>query len=199
MRGTELSHAHLPRAQLRSENEALVTGQRTRCATDAAHFLANDDGALDVGAPVDDRDAVITYDERRGRLEGGLHRATPSQRSPAIADTRAKSQLDSVGEMTLVSEHPSGADVCDELHQRLAVRVLQVLRSQPVTVEVEQERAFGQRDPGDSVGRVSGPASAAGTGPAGWNRSGAFDRHTRMSIATPIRPPLNFTPLGKRG
>jgi len=187
----ELGGAQLGGSELSREDHSLISRELARGTANLAHFLAHDDLALDVGATVDYRDAVVAFCERQGGLKRGLHRTAAAYRASTVSDAGVETQLERVAEMPLVRVRATGANVRDELEHGLAVTVFEILMAESVAVEMKQQRAFRERDYRDRLRLVSGEGLECAAR-AGRDRSAVSARHTPMSFAGGIRPPLNF-------
>lgn len=197
--GAELGRAHVVWTQLGSEGHPLIRGQLTCRAAHPAHLLARDHDALDVSASVDDRDALAAFGERERALERRGHRATPTQGSLTVPDARVEAQLESICEMSIIREPAALANMRDQLEYGLAEAVLEVLMAESVSAEMKKERALGERDDRNGLGRVNRAGPEPQARAVSWNRSSASGRHTPMSLGTLVRPPLNFLSRRARG
>src|SRR5437588_2610878 len=194
----ELGGARLGGSQLGREDHSLISRELARGASDLAYFLAHDDIALDVGAAVDYRDAVVASCERQRGLERRLHRAAAADRASAISDARVEAQLERIAEMPVVRICATSANVHDELEHGLAIAILEILAPESMAIEMEEQGALRERDHRDRFRRVSGEGRAR-TACSARDRSAASARHTPMSFARSIRPPLNFVARRARG
>jgi len=199
MPATELSRAFLAGRELRGEDHSLISCELTRGATHLTHFLAHDHGALHVRTPVDHHSALFVFRERQRGLERGLHRAAAAQRAAPVVDPRREPELEGIADMPRVGKRTARANMCDELEHRLAVAILEVLSTEPVAIQMQQQRALGGRDGRNGLRRVRCASQKSRTRAAAGNRSCPSGRHTPMSLAAAIRPPLNFMPASVFG
>jgi hypothetical protein len=192
---TPAARAALLVGELRGDHPPLIVGQLTQRAAQRTQLLARQHQRLDRGACVDQLDLLVGVTRQRGRvLHGGLDRAASAERPSAIAYTREKTQLESVGGVLAANERTTASHACDELERRLAVTVFEIVTSQPVTVNAQQQLAARLRDDRDVIRHIPRTCS--------WRRRGfavgdsfllpTAGRHMSMSLRTPPTPPSDF-------
>jgi hypothetical protein len=183
---------------LTGQEKPLIRGQLSCKGLDAPKFLAQENQLLELSARVNELERFLSEAvERNGGLDCGLNRAAARERPSSVVHPGQESLLERVRRVGSARETPAATSVRDQLERGLAVAVLQILRSQPVTVDAQQDPTLGVCDLGHELGLVEEAQSGEcavrlrGCSMCLRLRSG---RHMCMSHATACRPPSQFAP-----
>jgi len=178
--------------ELRTEYPSLILGEGSCRAPDAAKIVPCKHDRLDRRSRVDYLNPGDADVDKPGFLERGLHRTAPADCSPAIAHARQEAQLDGIRDMPAIGKDAVAAGTRDQLENRLAVAVLEILPPQSMAMHTEQQVALGARNDRDLLREIR---PAAGSRPArvfvavDSFSAGASGRHMSMSLAVSPRPP----------
>lgn len=188
---TELGALHL-QGDLTCQHQALVRGERARVPAQPFEIVTDERHSLGLRARVHHIDRALLAGERDCALERGLHRAASSQGPPSVVNSRQEALLDHVGDVRAAGKAPSATSLDDELERGLAEAVLQVLASQPVSMNPQQQIATGaghQRHRGRRILARRGPPRSPGLESSACCFAPASGRHTRMSSKGALTPP----------
>lgn len=195
----ELLAVHV-QSQLAGENQPLVIGELLGHLPQAAKLQASGDALLHVGEVVGEalgRPGRLV--QGGGAAHGSLDRAPAGQGAPAIVNAGYELLVKRVGDVGAPREGRSATGASDELERRLGEAILQVLTSEAVGVDSQQEITAGERNPGHRLGGIGrsvtpdrdGWGAMVGRLPRcrGSFSACASGRHPTMSFDPPTSPP----------
>jgi hypothetical protein len=146
-------------ADLSGQHEPLILGQLGGERDHAQQLIPQDHDLLELGAHVGDvepRVSPVRLVEHCGALHQRLHRAAPAESSPAVADPRHESLLEGICDVQTAGEPATAARVRQQLEHGLAVAVFEILTSQLVPVDPQQQLTPGARNARELLGHLVG-------------------------------------------
>jgi|GEM_PF-320888 len=169
------------------EHQSLVGRELTRQAADQPEVVTQQRQALDVDACVYHvHSTLIPSPKWQRRCHRGLNRTTTPEGTATILNARDEALLQCIGDVGAIGERRVASGSLEQLDGGLAVAVLQILLSEPVSMGCEQQlamRAYHQRD------RLGGVCRNRPTA-----RGKSFEvllsgRHVSMSVRVTSTPP----------
>lgn len=110
--------------------------------SDAAQIVACQHQSLEIDPRVGYLQPIAgAAPQRQGAGERRLYRAAPSNSPAAVMNSGEKSLLQRIAYVRAIGEFTSALGACQQLQRRLAVAILEILATQPVTMRGKQEIA----------------------------------------------------------
>src|SRR6185437_5838387 len=191
---------------LRSEHEPLIDRQQRHDTSDAPQLITDDHLLIDSCPIVRDLDPFPCGGAQcLGLLERGQDRAATAERPATIARARKKPQLERICDVGPAGEGAAGLHMSDQLERGLAVAVLQILWTQPMSVHAQQQPALCRRDRRDLLAEIARAWASTVRKRALLGALSLFSasgRHIRMSLLIARRPPSqsrHSSPPGRPG